>query len=98
MTAYTVAQSRPDGSAHLSADGKFTLCHWRIRGGWLVFVATAPLSALSFYGAHQCPRAAAPPPSLRRQNNCHRCGVLLARAPAAGRGDICGWCEMEKPQ
>ena len=49
MTAYTVAQSRPDGSA-------------------------------------------------RRQNNCHRCGVLLARAPAAGRGDICGWCEMEKPQ
>jgi hypothetical protein len=29
---------------------------------------------------------------------CHRCGVLLARAPAAGRGDICGWCEMEKPQ
>ena len=28
---------------------------------------------------------------------CHRCGVLLARAPA-GHGDVCGWCKMEKPQ
>lgn len=25
---------------------------------------------------------------------CHRCGILLARAPA-GHGDVCGWCERE---
>ncbi len=28
---------------------------------------------------------------------CHRCGVLLARAPAGDDG-ICGWCENENKQ
>ena len=53
-TAYTVAQRRPGGPVHLSADGEYTLCQWRIRDSWLVSIVPAPLSALSHYGVRQC--------------------------------------------
>ena len=54
MTAYTVAQSRPGGPVHLSADGEWTLCHWRIRDSWLASSEPIPLLAISYYVVRQC--------------------------------------------
>ena len=54
MTTYIVAQSRPSGPVHLSDDGEYTLCQWRIRDSWLVSIVPVPLSALGYYGVHQC--------------------------------------------
>lgn len=45
---------RPAGPVHLSADGKWTLCHWRIRDDWLVSTVPVPLSILSYYGVCLC--------------------------------------------
>ena len=54
MTAYTVAQRRPDGPVHLSADDRRTLCQRHIRDSWLVSDARVPLPILSYCGVRLC--------------------------------------------
>lgn len=58
---YIIAFSRPGGAAHLSADGRYTLCHWVIRPYWQQSDRRVPLVSLWLAGwdiCAQCDQAA----------------------------------------
>ena len=53
-TAYTVAQRRPGGPVHLSADGEWTLCHWLIRDNWQRHDKPEPMFVIWLSGVAVC--------------------------------------------